>query len=233
MKILGISGSSRSEEKSSTYKLVKTTLEATGCEYELISLKGMNISGCIACLGCVKDNICKVKDDMEPLRQKIVEADAYVIGAPNFFSGLNALTHAFLERWYQFRHREGQELWGKLGVAIAASGSGSPHPADEIEKFFLYNFIETSAKVACQGAAACFTCGYGETCKVGAVYFMYGEGFKITEDVIPSVEKQPEVISAARKAGEELGRRLRAGNNRMEVAGKMQQIMMEKFKEAT
>ena len=38
-------------------------------------------------------------------REKILAADAYVIGAPNFFSTLNATTHAFLERWYQFRHR--------------------------------------------------------------------------------------------------------------------------------
>ena len=68
MKILGISGSPRAPEVSGVYKLVKIVLEAAEMDYEIISLKGKNISGCIACLGCVKDNICKVKDDMEVLK---------------------------------------------------------------------------------------------------------------------------------------------------------------------
>ena len=60
MKILGISGSSRKEGTSGTMKLVQTVLENTGVEYELVSLRNKSIGGCIACLGCVKDNICKV-----------------------------------------------------------------------------------------------------------------------------------------------------------------------------
>ena len=111
MRLLGISGSARNETASGVHALVRTVLDATGLAYELVSLKGKTIKGCIACLGCVKDNVCKVKDDLEPLRDKIVEADAYVIGAPNYYSGMNALTHAFLERWFQFRHQEGSLLW--------------------------------------------------------------------------------------------------------------------------
>ena len=83
MKILGISGSSRREDISGIYKLVRAVLEASGCDYDLVSLKGKKIVGCIACLGCVKDNVCKVNDDMADLRDRIVAADAFVIGAPN------------------------------------------------------------------------------------------------------------------------------------------------------
>ena len=72
MKILGIAGSTRKETRSGVYRLVRTVLENTGCDYELIHLKGKQISGCIACLGCVQDNICKVEDDLAPLREKIV-----------------------------------------------------------------------------------------------------------------------------------------------------------------
>lgn len=70
MKILGISGSPRKESQSGVLRLVRTVLENSGCDYELISLRGMNIGGCIACLGCVKDNVCKVKDDLADLREK-------------------------------------------------------------------------------------------------------------------------------------------------------------------
>jgi multimeric flavodoxin WrbA len=230
VKILGISGSARSEKVSGVYTLVKTVLDATGLEYELISLKGKTIGGCIACLGCVKDNVCKVKDDLESLREKIVEADAYLVGAPNYYSGTNALTHAFLERWFQFRHQEGSLLWGKLGVAVGVGGTEGHYPAGEIEKFFLYNFIETVAKVSGQGAASCYSCGYGETCKVGIPYFLHGEGLKITPEMVPDVTKQPQVMKAAVDAGKILGKRLREGHDRNAVTLKMQQAMMDKFK---
>jgi multimeric flavodoxin WrbA len=230
MKILGIAGSTRKSNISGVHKLVRTVLENTGCEYDLISLKGKKISGCIACLGCVEDNICKVEDDLTEIRDKIVDADAYVIGAPNYYSGMNAITHAFMERWFQFRHRENDTLWGKLGIAIGVGGTTGQFPADEIEKFFLYNFIETVSKVTGHGAASCFSCGYGETCKVGIPYFLYGEGVKITQDMIPDVEKQPEAMQSAIDAGKLLGQRLREEHDRSKVTHNMQQKMMGTFK---
>jgi multimeric flavodoxin WrbA len=233
MKILGIAGSTRKDGKSGVYTLVQTVLENTGCDYELIHLKGRQISGCIACLGCVKDNICKVEDDLQPLRDKIVEADAYVMGAANYYTTLNAVAHAFLERWYQFRHQEGNILWGKIGVAVGVGGTSGQPPADEIEKFFLYSFIETVAKVTGQGAASCFSCGYGETCRVGVPALLYGEGVQITDDMIPNVSKQSDVLAAAEAAGKLLGQRLRDGHDRMKVAEQMQAKLMAKFSEST
>jgi multimeric flavodoxin WrbA len=114
LKILGISGSPRKDETSGTYKLVRTVLQESGCDHELIPLRGEKIHGCIACLRCVEDNVCKVEDDMFALRDKILEADAYVLGAPNYYSGLNAATHAFLERWFQFRHQDAESNDGAI-----------------------------------------------------------------------------------------------------------------------
>ncbi len=230
MKILGISGSPRKDETSGVYKLVRSVIENTGVDYELISLRGKKISGCIACLGCAEDNVCKVKDDMTELRDKIIEADAYVIGAPNYYSTLNAITHAFIERWFQFRHQEGDMLWGKLGIAVGVGGMQGQSPVDEIEKYFMYNFIETVAKVTGQGAASCYSCGYGETCKVGIPHMLYGEAVKITPEMIPDVTKQPEVMKSAVHAGKLLRERLSSGHDRKQVTQKMQQKMMEMVK---
>ncbi len=229
MKILGISGSPRKDDRSGTNKLVRTVLEATGLDYELVSLRGKCIDGCIACLGCANDNICKVKDDMTDLRDKIVEADAYVIGAPNYYSILNAKTHAFLERFFQFRHQEGNTLWGKLGVAVGVGGTVGNFPADDIAKFYEYNFIETVATVDGQGAASCFSCGYGETCHVGIPIMLLGEGVKITPDMVPDVARQPDVIKAAEEAGKTLAARLTGDHNREKVTANVQAKMMEKM----
>lgn len=232
MKILGISGSCRKEETSGVYKLVKTVLENTGMDYELVSLKGKKISGCIACLGCATDNVCKVKDDMEDLREKIVEADAYVIGAPNYYSTLNAVTHAFIERWFQFRHQEGDLLWGKLGVAVGVGGMDGRFPAADLERFFMYSFVETVASVTGQGAASCYTCGYGETCKVGVPTMLYGEDVKITPDMVPDVSNQGDVMQAAMDAGKLLNKRLTEGHDRSQVTQRMQEKMMAMLAES-
>ncbi|MDP6635363.1 MAG: flavodoxin family protein [Phycisphaerae bacterium] len=233
MKILGISGSQRPDETSGVHMLVRTVLENTGCDYELVSLRGKNISGCSACLGCVEDNVCKIRDDAEPLRARILAADAYVIGAPNFFSTLNATTHAFLERWYQFRHQTADALWGKLAVVVGVGGDDGAPAAGPIEMFMLYSFIETVAKVTGQGAACCFTCGYGETCDVGAIRMMHGPDFKITPETTPSVAKQPDVMQAAADAGKLLGQRLTTGHDRAEVTKKVQKMMMDLFASST
>jgi len=227
MKVLGICGSPRRQEESSSASLVGTVLQNIGLEYEMISLRGRNISGCIACLQCAGDNICKVRDDMAELRQAVVQADAYVIGAPNYFNSLNALTHAFLERWFQFRHNEGDLLWGKLGVAVGVGSMNGSLPAEQIEKFFMYNFIETVASVSGHGPAPCYSCGYGESCGIGLPRMLHGNGVCITEEITPDVTKQPDVLEAAAEAGRTLGRRLSGKHNRQQVASRMQRKLME------
>lgn len=66
MKVLGISGSPRQGQ--TTDKLVQEVLNGVEGDTEFISLSGKQIGPCIGCLGCVKDNVCKVKDDMSGLR---------------------------------------------------------------------------------------------------------------------------------------------------------------------
>ena len=206
MKVLGISGSPR--RGATTERLVEAVLSEVECETEFISLAGKRIGPCIACLQCVEDNVCKVRDDMAALRDKIVEADAYVIGAANYYSTLNGLAHCLLERFYQFRHREGKAVAGKLGVAVGVGG-GDPRPVvASIETFFRYHQIECVGSVTAQGAACCFTCGYGESCKVGAIHMFFGAGTRITPEIVPDLSKQPQAIASARALGKVLRDRL-------------------------
>jgi multimeric flavodoxin WrbA len=207
MKVLGISGSPRKDQ--TTDQLVKEVLGSIGVQTEFISLAGKRIGPCIACLGCVKDNICKVEDDMQELRQKIVDADAYVIGGANYFSMLNGLGHCFLERFYQFRHQEGKAVAGKLGVAVGVGGSSGDGVVANIKTFFQYSQIECIGTVSAQGTASCFVCGYGETCRVGAIQMFFGAGTRITPEITPSLSKQPAKIEDARALGKILGKRLR------------------------
>ncbi len=206
MKILGVSGSPRKSQ--TTEKLVRLVLESTGLEHEFVSLSGKDIKACICCLGCVKDNWCKVEDDYLPIMKKIYECDGLVIGAPNYFGGFNALTHALLERLYCFRHDAdgagGMKLTGKYGAIVSVGGGKPELPVENIKGFFDYNNIETVGSVVASGAVACFTCGYGETCEISGFRMFYGADAKMSPDLIPSIEKQPEVLENAKQLGVKL-----------------------------
>ncbi|MDT8444406.1 MAG: flavodoxin family protein [Desulfuromonadales bacterium] len=211
MKVLGISCSPRSGQ--TTDGLVQEVLKGVSGETEFVSLSGLKIGPCIGCLGCVPDNICKVRDDMADLRAKIVAADALVIGAPNYFDMLGGLAHCFLERLYQFRHQEGDILHGKLGVAVGVGCARPEAVVRDIEKFFSFNQIEAVGHVTATGPASCFSCGHGEECKVGAIHMMFGPGAKITDELTPSLAKQSDSLSAAHALGAQLEKRQKLGDN--------------------
>lgn len=206
MKVLGISCSPRPAR--TTERLVREVLKGVAGETEFVSLGGLNIGPCTGCLACVADNVCKVRDDMSGLRPAIVAADALVVGAPNYFDRLNALAHCFLERFYQFRHRDAEVLRGKLGVSVGVGGGHPEAPVRDIEAFFAFNEIVPVGSVTAQGPAACFECGEGEDCKAGAIHMFYGPGTKITEELTPDLAKQPDRLAAARELGENLSHRL-------------------------
>jgi multimeric flavodoxin WrbA len=227
MRVLGISGSPRDASVSGTRALVAAILEHTGLDCELLSLRGRNISGCTACLRCTGDNVCKLEDDMASLREAVARADAYVVGAPNHFSGCNALTRAFMERWFQFRHREGDLLWGKPGVAVGVGGMDGGPPARDIEGFLLQNLIEPLASVTAVGAAPCYSCGFGETCGIGVPRMRHGDHVVLRPEMIPRVTEQPETMQAAKEAGRLLGDLLRSGRDRREAALRAQSRLMD------
>ncbi len=202
MKVLGISGSPRRGK--TTELLVKEVLSATNSDTEFISLAGKKIAPCSACLSCVSDNLCKINDDMAWLRDKILTADAYVFGAPNYFSTLNRLTHCFLERFCQFRHRSGSALAGKLAAIVSIGGLSPEKPGQTIEAMLPYYQIKHVGTVTAQGAASCFTCGHGENCTAGAVSILLRPGQKITADNTPDLSQQPEKIHEAHLLGKKI-----------------------------
>jgi multimeric flavodoxin WrbA len=206
MKVIAFSGSPRKGK--TTDRVIGEILKEVDCDTEFIRIAPMNISPCQACLACIEDNTCKKKDDMLPLREKIVNADAFIIGAPNYFSMLNGITHNFLERFCQFRHQSCDILAGKL-VAVVSVGSLQPEiPAAQIEKIITYYQMEHIGTVSVQGAASCFTCGFGEDCEAGAVQMVFGAGQKITKDIIPDLSKQPAKKVEAQNLGKLLMSRL-------------------------
>lgn len=105
MKILGLNGSPRKGWNTET--LVKKALEgaaSVGVETELIELYAEPIKGCYECYACKRKGnktggICAIRDNLRPILEKAYNADAIVIGSPNYFGYPSGMVRCFLERF--------------------------------------------------------------------------------------------------------------------------------------
>jgi multimeric flavodoxin WrbA len=124
MKAVGIVGSPR--KGGNTELLTAHCLKAMaeeGLETELVRLAGLDIRGCNACGYCRDKEGCSIEDDAQPVIEKMLAADAIVVGSPVYFSSETALVKGLLERAgyaYGFRRRYEGKVGGPLVVARRA-----------------------------------------------------------------------------------------------------------------
>jgi len=125
MKILEICCSPR---KGNTEWLMRKVMEITekrGAETELITLKDRNTKVCDGCLACEKTNACHIKDDMHGIYDKMLSADAVVLGSPDYMDAPTASAMNFIHRMYP--------LYGKInGKRFASVVVGQVTGADGV-----------------------------------------------------------------------------------------------------
>jgi len=99
MKVLGIMGSPR--RQSNTELLLDRALEGArgaGAEVEKVLVSKLKISPCLEIYACRKDGNCAIKDDMQALYDKLLEADHIVFASPIFFYGVTSQAKAVIDR---------------------------------------------------------------------------------------------------------------------------------------
>lgn len=213
--IIGISGSPI--KNSNTDRLVQALLESSGLSFEFVKLSGINVRPCIACLGCRKDNICKVKDDFPGLAEKIRNAGALIVGGYAPYGGVDGFTKAFLERLFSLRHQNGLNR-GKLAVVVATGiGRGAPgleEAARQITHALTLEGMNVLGQLKVTGNPECMVCGYGQTCPMSALPWIFGDDTTVTPEKFSRVEDQAETWEQVRVLGREIETRL-GGQMRM------------------
>ena len=99
MKVLGIMGSPR--RQSNTEILLDKALEGAreaGAEVEKVLVSKLKISPCLEIYACRKDGNCAIKDDMQLLYKKLLEADHVILASPMFFYGVTSQAKAVIDR---------------------------------------------------------------------------------------------------------------------------------------
>jgi len=99
MKVLGIMGSPR--RQSNTEILLDRALagaEEMGAEVEKVVVSQLKVSPCREIYACLKDGHCAIRDDMQWLYEKLLEADHIMFASPIFFYGLTSQAKAIVDR---------------------------------------------------------------------------------------------------------------------------------------
>lgn len=70
----------------------------TGAEVEKVILDKLKIFGCRDCKKCNETGICVIKDDIQEIHKKILEAYAIIHSVPVYFWSMTAQMKAYLDR---------------------------------------------------------------------------------------------------------------------------------------
>lgn len=133
VQVLGISGTPVKDGNCD--KLVQASLQAAeeieGVETEFITLAGKEIAMCCHCQYCIENSTdCKIKDDAQPILEKIKQADGVIIGAPTWLRTvappiliLFSRARSIMFRTHEFRNKVAGAItvsWFGRGMDLAA-----------------------------------------------------------------------------------------------------------------
>ena len=103
MKAIAINGSPR--KGWNTDLPLQKALEgaaAAGAETELIQLSDLTFSGCRSCFACKRAGAetgrCMWKDDLQPVLDKMLSADAVFMGSPIYLGNVSGMMYCLMER---------------------------------------------------------------------------------------------------------------------------------------
>ena len=142
MKAIAINGSPRKGGNTETLlRKVLEPLAKAGWDTEFIQLGGKPIRGCQACYFCfkAKNSRCGRKGDaFDACFEKMLQADAIVLGSPTYFTDVSAEMKALLDRAGLVAVANGGLFRRKIGAAVVAvRRGGGTHAFDTINHMFL------------------------------------------------------------------------------------------------
>lgn len=117
---------------------VAKTLNENGVETEIVHLGTKPMQGCIACRKCMELGYCVFKGDVyTELREKLQNADGFIVGSPVYYGGANGTLCALLDRLF---YSSGNLLAFKPAAAVAVCRRGGASATfDRLNKYFTIN----------------------------------------------------------------------------------------------
>jgi multimeric flavodoxin WrbA len=152
MKAIAICGSPR--KNGNTEIMLKEALKGAqkeGAKTELIQLAEKNIKYCLGHDDCGYP--CKIKDDMDGIYKKLIEADIIIIGSPVYYCNVSGLLKNFMDRCTCLT--KGLKLENKIGAAVTVSGffAGNAETEYHIWDFLNWQGVTLPGRCTVEGYA--------------------------------------------------------------------------------
>ncbi|MDF2569760.1 MAG: reductase [Sporomusa sp.] len=144
MKVIAFNGSPRKEGNTyAALSAVGEELKQQGIEFEIVHVGNKAVRGCIACMGCVKNQNerCVIDtDEVNDWIQKMKEADGIVLGSPVYYAGIAGTMKSFLDRAFFVTSVNNSMLRNKVGAtAVAVRRSGGVSTFDSLNHYIMYS----------------------------------------------------------------------------------------------
>ncbi|QQK08392.1 flavodoxin family protein [Miniphocaeibacter halophilus] len=159
-KILGICGSPR--RNGATEYALKRALEVCetypDIETDYWTVRGKKIGYCIHCDSCIRNKtMCIIKDDLQELEAKILEADGIIIASPVYDMNITAQLATALNRLRPIYLVYSGHLQNKVGGAITTGGTR--YGGEETAKSPIINFFLMHEMLVSGGLGGCYIGG--------------------------------------------------------------------------
>ena len=139
-------------------------------------------------------------------------AGAIVVGGYPPYATIDAFTKAFVERLFSLRHQSGFNR-GKLAVTVVTGiGRGAPgleEASTQLGQALTMEGMEVLGQLKVTGNPECMVCGYGQTCPMSALPWVFGDDTEITPEKFCHVEDQKETWQKAGELGKEIAERIK------------------------
>jgi multimeric flavodoxin WrbA len=141
MNVLAINGSHRPGKNTATMlNYVLEEIRPHGLSTELIELSGCSIKLCKSCNKCLMKPACAIQDDdMAGIAEKMMNADAIILGSPVYFCNVSSMFKIFSDRT-RWMHMCKNLLDGKIGGAL--THAGLRNGGQEFTQMILERFIQ-------------------------------------------------------------------------------------------
>lgn len=141
MKIVILNGSPRKECTYTALQEAAAVFADAGIDVDFVNLGTKSVRGCIACEKCRTQKLgcCIFSDDLtNDLIERVAAADAFLVGSPVYYAGMNGALKAVLDRMF---YAAGHKFMYKPAAAlVSVRRAGATTAIDEILKYFtIYN----------------------------------------------------------------------------------------------
>ena len=209
MKVIGFSAGVTGRD-SNVDRMVKAILDKSGHATEFVKLTDLTFSGCKGCADlCAPPRVCQLDDDLLPYYQKVLEADAVVVGSPVYFGTINALTLAFIERFFGYRHVACAIKGKPFVLAVALGGLAEKATKHFKERLAPFEVNVLDVVTYQSGVPPCFVCGRHKVCTIGGLYQIMGDAahtLDVTPEMFRAWEDNPATVAAIDAAADTLTR---------------------------